>query len=542
MMRSLFAAMSGLKNHQTRMDVIGNNIANVNTVGFKSSTVNFQDVLSQTLQAASAAQGNRGGTNPMQVGLGMGLASISTDFTDGSPEATGRLTDLAISGSGFFMVSDGTNQLYTRAGNFDFDPNGNFIDISTGYTVYGWQANSSGIINTNTPATPISIGANINMPGLTTTSMEFSENLAADAHIGSTVQGTINVYDSLGVAHKVTTTFTKVGTNTWVYNNTVPDATAGSITNGIGELTFDSTGALQSKKIVDPASITSNTINVSALTLNNTADSKDTQYVTVFDANKNLHTLKITFTYNGLDANSKPNWSYTLTEEGGTGSPVSGTIGTAGPGVTYTGLPTTYDYSGGTASITWPAYTVSSAPTLLTANAAYSPYTTQPNPPDLKFATNNGANPLAVGQDMSALTQYGADGKSTAWIKSQNGYPQGELQKYSINVDGIILGTYSNNQSRSLGQVALANFANPGGLTRTGSSFFMQSANSGEAQIGTSGTGGRGSLLPGNLEMSNVDLAKEFSNMIVTQRGFQANSKIISTTDEMLQELANLKR
>lgn len=538
MMRSLFAAVSGLKNHQTKMDVIGNNIANVNTIGFKGSTVNFQDVMSQTLQSAASAAGNRGGTNPMQVGLGMGLASININFTDGSPEATGRQTDLAISGSGFFIVSDGVSQLYTRAGNFDFEPAGNFIDSGTGYTVYGWQANANGSINTSAPTGPINISTMQSMPGLSTTSMKFGDNLSADAPIGTAVQNSIIVYDSLGIGHKVNTTFTKVGEGKWVYNNVVPDAVSGSLKNSVGELTFNSSGAVSGQSTVNTASITPNTVTVTNTKLNTTAGSVDTQYFTVFDSNNNAHELKMKITYNGVISGSN-NWNYTLEESGLTGGTVAtGSITDSTLNAPYVGLPTSFNFSSGTASITWGGQV---AATAAATTATTNPYATT-TLASMQFTPAGGADPLTISEDMAGITQYGSDGQSTLQILFQNGYAQGELQKYSINTDGVVLGTYSNGETRSLAQVALATFSNPGGLARGGSSFFVKSPNSGEPQIGTTGTGGRGRLNPGNLEMSNVDLAKEFSNMIVTQRGFQANSKIISTTDEMLQELANLKR
>ncbi|QJW48129.1 flagellar hook-basal body complex protein [bacterium BFN5] len=219
MMRSLFSGISGLRNHQTRMDVIGNNIANVNTVGFKSSRVNFQDMLNQTIQGASSGQGNLGGTNPIQVGLGMGLASIDTLFTDGSTQPTGKQTDLAISGSGFFVLSDGMNQIYTRAGNFDFDNQGNYLVPGSGYKVMGW-AGVGGNIDTNQPVTPIKIPVGSSMAAKPSTSITYANNLSGDTTtpVGETVPAAITVYDSKGVAHKISGEFTKTATdNTWSF-------------------------------------------------------------------------------------------------------------------------------------------------------------------------------------------------------------------------------------------------------------------------------------------------------------------------------------
>ena len=420
MMRSLFSGVSGLKNHQTRMDVIGNNIANVNTTGFKASRVNFQDILSQTLQGASAAQGNTSGTNPMQIGLGMGLASIDTLFTDGSVQSTGKQTDLAIQGQGFFVVSDngGTNQYYTRAGNFDFDSAGNYNLPGTGLQVMGYDVDkATGVVDTS-KLVPITITeAEKTMPPKASSDLTFTNNLSADAVAASAgppavaatmVTGTFTVYDSLSKEHTINTTFTKTASNTW---------------------SFAATDAAGTTLTVSPSS----------------------------------STIKFK---------------------------TDGTIDT-------TSLPT---------------------------QIAYSP---------------TGANAMTLKLDFSGLTQYG--GESTLKTNA-DGYPQGSLTKTTIGSTGRITGTFDNGQSQDLGQVALASFTNPAGLDKAGETLFVKSSNSGTVSVGIPGSGGMGSTTSGSLEMSNVNLSDEFSNMIITQRGFQANSKIITTSDEMLEILANLKR
>ena len=416
MMRSLFAGVSGLRNHQTRMDVIGNNIANVNTVGFKAGRVNFQDVLSQTLQGAAGASGNRGGTNPMQVGLGMGLASIDTIFTDGSFQPTGKQTDLSIKGQGFFILSDGANQVYTRAGSFDFDTAGNFLVPGTGYKVMGWMANN-GTINTSGTITPLQVPVGTSMPAKATDNIDFANNLSAEALTTDSFPASITVYDGQGTAHKVSGTFNKTAT---------------------------------------------------------------------------------------------PNqWTFTL--------PATGVTGATVPATTVT---LNFDPATG-------AFINPSAPALYA-------------PPTVLITPTTGANPFTVKLDFSDLTQNGS--ATTVTALNQNGYTAGTLESTSIDPSGVIYGRFTNGQSQQMAQLALSTFNNPAGLTKVGDSLYIKSNNSGEAQIGTTGTGGRGTFNPGTLEMANVDLAQEFSNMIITQRGFQANSKIISVTDEMLQELANLKR
>lgn len=411
MMRSLFSGISGLRNHQTRMDVIGNNIANVNTVGFKSSRVNFQDMLNQTIQGASSGQGNLGGTNPIQVGLGMGLASIDTLFTDGSTQPTGKQTDLAISGSGFFVLSDGANQIYTRAGNFDFDNQGNYLVPGSGYKVMGW-AGVGGNIDTNQPVVPIKIPVGSSMAAKPSTSITYANNLSGDTTtpVGETVPAAITVYDSKGVAHKISGAFTKTATaNTWSFAPGATTDTGYAITGGPYTITFNNDG-----------------------------------------------------TFN----NAVPATAFTFT----------------------------------------PA----------------------------------GANPVSITPQFNTLTQFG--GESTAQAVDRDGYAAGTLEQTTIDGTGTIIGKFSNGQTQKLAQVCLATFNNPAGLTKVGDNMYIKSNNSGEAQVGMAGTGGRGGFNPGSLEMSNVDLAQEFSNMIITQRGFQANSKIITVTDEMLQDLTNLKR
>ncbi|MDD4601089.1 MAG: flagellar hook protein FlgE [Negativicutes bacterium] len=425
MMRSMFAGVSGLKNHQTRMDVIGNNIANVNTVGFKASRVNFQDILSQTLHGASSGQGVRGGTNPMQVGLGMGLASIDTLFTDGSFQPTGKQTDLSIQGSGFFVLSDGVNQVYTRAGAFDFDNQGNFLVPGTGYKVMGWKADATGVIDTNAPVENLVVPVGTAMPAKVSSSVTYANNLSASATAGVTSQvpASIDVYDSQGNAYNLGGTFHKTAANTWEFtpNPTIVDAKSNTIAN----------------VVTSPAAGVPFTIN--------------------FNADGSFNTSS------------------------------AGTI---------------------------------------TINPAVGPYA--------------GAGTFSITPHFDTMTQYG--GESTAQAVDRDGYAQGTLESNTIDTDGIITGRFSNGQSQALGRVALATFNNPTGLSKVGDNLYSQSNNSGLAQVGPANSGGRGKFNPGSLEMANVDLAQEFSNMIITQRGFQANSKIISVSDEMLQELANLKR
>ncbi len=416
MMRSLFSAVSGLRTHQMRMDIIGNNVANVNTPGFKSSRITFQEVFSQTLRGASSPSGDdtsgRGGVNPLQVGLGVVTASIDTTHTPGNLQPTSRMTDVAIEGSGFFVVSEGDLQAFTRVGAFDTDGDGVLVD-GEGRKVLGWVADSTGRLPTDKSAdllSPMRIAIGSNMPARATNLIEWEKNLDAQTLVGGAKSCPVTVFDSQGGTHAVTITFTKGSLpNEWTWTASGADNVAGS-----GTLTFENDGTIAAATGPDP---------------------------------------------------SDP------------------------PGVTLS--------------------------------------------PD-------GVDAIAIELGFGKVTQVA--GPSTIAAPSVNGCPTGTLESFTFDSTGTISGFYSNGQTITLGQLAIANFANPGGMLKMGKSLYRQSNNSGVPSIGEAGTSGRGTVAPSSLEMSNVDLAEEFTQMIITQRGFQANSRIITVADELLQELVNLKR
>ena len=215
MMRALFSAISGMRNHMAYMDVIGNNIANVNTTAYKSSRVTFQDILGQTVRGASSPQNGRGGTNPAQIGLGITLGGIDSVMGQGSLQSTGKLTDFAVQGDGFFVVSDGQRNFYTRDGAFDIGVDGGLVNPNTGLRVMGWAANATGAVNTDAPMTALEIPFGTRISAQPTSLMNLAGNLDAGAAIGGTVNTTITAYDSLGNAHGVAVTYTKTGANAW---------------------------------------------------------------------------------------------------------------------------------------------------------------------------------------------------------------------------------------------------------------------------------------------------------------------------------------
>lgn len=395
MLRSMYSGISGMKNFQTKLDVIGNNIANVNTYGFKKGRVTFKDTMSQTISGASAAQNGRGGTNPMQVGLGSTLATVDNIHTQSSLQTTGRALDLAVSGDGYFIVRQGNADFYTRAGNFYLDDSGTLVN-GDGYRVQTYQVDPNSGQRTNNIG-DISVNVNAVMSPTPTSDIRINGELSATATAGTVYLQQIKVVDSLGQTHKVDVKFQKT-------------------TN---------------------------------------ADE----------------------------------WEVYLGEE-----PVpAGTL----------------DFS-----------------------------TTPPQAPTWNLDLDGNGTVDNVTIDVSGLVQQG--NQSTALV-NPNGNSEGSLESFSIGPSGEINGIYSNGLVTTLGVLALAKFSNPSGLTKASNNLFQVSINSGPENIGEPGDG-RGMIAAGTLEMSNVDLSEEFTEMITAQRGFQANTRIITTSDEILQELVNLKR
>lgn len=391
MLRSLYAGISGLRAEQTMLDVTSNNIANVNTVGFKSSSVQFQDTLSQLQSSAGLATTQKAGTNPSQVGLGVKVAGIGTNLTEGAQTNTGNNLDAMVSGDGYFVTKVGSITGYTRAGSFHWDTQGR-LSTTDGALVQGWPA-VNGTINTGLAPTTLTLPTGSVAPAIATSTAAMTGNLPSDSATGTTLQRDITTYAADGTARPLSITFTAGASGAWTYSATVAGATAtGSLTTG---------GALV----------------------------------------------------------------------GGTGTTV--TVG----GITV---------------------------------------------------------------DMSKMSAYA--GLSTAAIASQNGTAAGTLLSVTLGNDGTLSGTFSNGATLPIARLALGTFTNPEGLEKAGNSTMSATLNSGTVRYGTAGTDGYGSIASGALEASNVDLSQEFTNLIVAQRGFQANARIITTSDEILQELTQLKR
>ena len=463
MMRSLFSGVSGMQNHQTRMDVIGNNVANVNTMGFKRGRVNFQDLISQQLSGAARPTEELGGVNPKEVGLGMMVASIDTICTQGALQITGVNTDLAIQGNGFFILKDGEKSFYTRAGAFGVDREGTLVNPANGMRVQGWMAEEADgyrIINTSGQTEDLIIPIGQKIDAKATTSVNYACNLdkrlpelPENANRAQILQSTwsteFKVYDSFGETHELQINFTRVP----------------------GEQ-----NAWQATVNVDPTN----------------ADATETR---------------------------------------------TGVGTTDGTGNTFI---VRFDNNGHLASVTDSAGNVSAPAGQVLMQVSYNVIGANPAEGGEAVRHTFDINLGEIGTSKNTITQF--SDKSTTRAYEQDGYTMGYLENFRIDQSGIITGVYSNGVRQDIGQIAMAGFANQGGLEKAGENTYVQSNNSGIANISVSGTVGKGKLVGGTLEMSNVDLTDQFVDMIVTQKGFQAGAKTIQTSDTMLETVLNLKR
>ena len=570
-MRSLFSGVSGLKAHQTGMDVIGNNIANVNTTGFKSSRTTFADTLSQTLTGASAPGDTVGGTNPKQIGLGTGVASIDLLFTDGSVQSTGKNTDLCLSGNGLFVVKNGNQTYYTRDGAFEFDSAGNYVLPSSGLYVQGWMA-TDGVLSTNGSAGNITIPAGKSMASKSSSVATYANNLNAAALTIKSITG--GAVTAAGDSASATATYPvkltlKDGTTATVTSGTysVSGTYTQDITTGTVTKSADNTVklTLSDGTTVDDASLTGGPAYTVGKVYNG-----GTATITSISTSSEITAMSQDSTKSATASKANP---ITLTmSDGTTVTQTSGSY-TVNNSLPVTTTLTVYDSLGNahnvpvyftktktdTTGLTGNEWTVSLATDVTAATSTLSEddgSTTTLNmaPVKLQFDTNgkfvsgNGTSTLTltngsgtnqqVTLDLTSLTQYA--GKSTV-NGSADGNAAGTLSSVSVDSSGIITGTYTNGVKQAEAQVAIAQFTNASGLEKNGNSLYQESNNSGTANVKTASDLGV-TITPSALEMSNVDIANEFSNMIVTQRGFQSNSKIITVGDEMLETLINMKR
>jgi len=392
------------------LDTIGNNLANLNTTAFKDQSTSFSDLFYQNI-------GSTGAGNALQVGLGTQVAGTDTDFSQGSLTTTTNSTDMALNGSGFFVVDQQGLEQLTRAGNFQLDQSGNLI-TTTGDGVMGYAA-ANGVVNTNTPLTTLQVPVDATQAAQATQNFGITANLDAATAIGGTFSSTITMYDSLGTSHAATVNFTKTADNTWSYAISLPagDAT-GTPVNNTGVLTFSQSGGLL--------------------------------------------------------------------------TPTANVTGISFPGMTDGASDMNFN---------WDLYNANGAP--------------------------------EIGQTV---------GTSTATASTQDGFASGSYQSFSVDAAGVISASFSNGQTQTVGQIAVASVTNVEGLTIDGGNNYQTSTSSGAASVGAPGAGGRGSIEDDTLEQSNVDISTEFANLIVAQRAFEANSKTVTTFDTVTQETINMIR
>lgn len=506
MLRSLYAGVSGLRNNQVRMDVIGNNIANVNTVAFKAGRVTFKEGFAQLLQGASRPPGDQGGINPVQIGLGMQIGSIDQIFNQGNLETTGLNTDVAIQGDSFFVVRKGNQSFYTRAGNFQVDAEGQLVSPANGFIVQGRMYDNGRPLDgiqdiklpfgqkvSAKPTTEATLAGNLNASAPVFQG-DFNDPLVRADPINEKAwtETQIGVFDSQGTKHDVKLQMWKTGPNTWDWKI---DPIASAQTFNIE--TDGNSPPTNVPLPVPPAGYEILEANVRVYS------TTGVEYVNPDDYGFTAGPPPaVTFTAN-MPSNSEIRIGYFMSPTTATASENSGTF--------------TFDQAG-----------------ILNTDVIAS----------LNFGVP-GANPvridLKLGGGVNGITQF-ASTSSTAVLRDQNGYTAGSLQNFSIDRFGLITGFFTNGTTNPLARIVLADFNNPSGLLRIGDNMYQESANSGSGVQGFALEGSQSQLTSGALEMSNVDLAQEFTNMIVAQRGFQANGKVVSTSDELLQELMQIKR
>ena len=580
MMRSLYSGVSGLKTHQTKMDVIGNNIANVNTTSYKTMSINFSDLMYQTTQAATGPNATTGtaGTNPRQIGLGVQTAAISTKITEeGATQSTGNPFDLKISGDEFFIVSDGSNTYFTRDGSFYVDAAGNLAMSSTGYNVMGWGVDEeTGNIKKDTVKPLVVMGSDYLTYGAEYTQAATASGIIDwnDDDQGEKAGKTLSlqIYDNLGYSYTV-----KFGLHNSVEGKGDKDysfyLTLDSITDSTGKklntdnVTFGKTETVDvpkikygatskvSKMTVDiPNSTSTTTIAYTSVTVGN-----DSYSVILYPSEDVINSLNLGTTISGKDSNG-----HTVSIDTNTnGIILFGSSGVPNTTAPYADIFTKL-YGTGIKPGEVKSGTVDTDGTLtVTSRTVDNCVTIDYSGKDGTYAGGSGGTEGIVSMDLSSLGQAFTtvkvdfskavvtdnSGKSTIALEKgdkndlNTGRESGTLQGVSIQTNGMIYASYTNGQKRLLGQIAVTEFANASGLQKEGDNLYSSTKNSGDFNgIGIDITENGDAMNTGVLEMSNVDLSSEFTDMITTQRGFQANSRIITVSDTLLEELVNLKR
>lgn len=529
MMRSLYSGVSGLKTHQIKMDVIGNNIANVNTVAYKSQSITFNELMYQTTQRASgpSAETGKGGVNARQIGLGVKSGAINTSITSqGATQTTGNPFDIKITGESFFVVSDGNSNFFTRDGSFYVDSAGNLAMTSNGYNVMGWQVDEETMTIKKDTVTPLRImsAKNLTYPPEATTKATISGVLDRNDSALETEAGLIRnltLYDKLGYEYTAKLSFHKTTTDGTFYLqlDKLLDANGKDVTDEMGaEL-----GAALTVDVNESRALTG------GFKSELSADGK-----TVTITGKNAAGNDITITHNITDPPTEITMNDDIKAAFGLSQEEADAIGKAH-----------IDANGN----------------LVVTQKSVTGVELKYDPNSAEFISVNGADAFditftkdafeTISVNMKDTSIYNKKGKSTLSADPGDannnnlgaGRKLGEMIGVSIQDNGMIYASYDNGMTRLLGQIAVAEFANASGLEKAGDNLYQATLNSGEFDgIGVDITASGGYMNTGVLEMSNVDLSAEFTEMITTQRGFQANSRIITVSDTLLEELVNLKR
>ena len=538
-MSSIGTSLSGLQADQTMLNVIGNNLANADTNGFKSSSVTFSEEISQTLQQATAGSGSQGGTNPVQVGLGVNVGAVSRDFSQGTLTETGNTLDLAMNGAGFLALSNGSGTVFTPAASFSLGANGQIVDSQNGYQLLD--------INNN----PITIPYNVQVPAKATSSVTLAGNLSDSTAVPraevlstsipfTTVSGPATTSTDLSSLSTTSTAYvsgdTVVISGTDAAGNalTPVDFTYGATNDGttLGDLiskintayagqataaldasgnltlTADKTGTAELSLTIAAGTGTGVTDWAqNALTVGTAGTAGGTYLVTsdIFDSLGNSHTLTMTFT-----RTDKSDWNMTATLGDSNGTVTQATVS----GIQFNADGSFNSVSGGAAA------------------------------QQIAITYNNGAAPQAVNLSFgtagafNGLTLFG--GSSTASATNQNGYASGTLSSFSIGNDGTIKGVYSNGVTSNLTQIQTATFANPNGLNDLGSGCWGATSNSGSPVFGAATSSSGGSIISGATEGSNVDTATQLSELIIAQNSYEINAKAMSVSDQVIQQLTQI--
>jgi flagellar hook protein FlgE len=513
-MPSFYIPLSGLDADSTALNTIANNLSNMNTTGFKSQTTTFSDLFYQQI-------GSSGSGDEIQAGSGVQVATNTTDFTTGSISSASSTSDVAIDGAGFFVLDNSGSQLYTRNGNFQVSSDGT-LESSGGRAVMGYSA-TNGVVNTSGALSDITIPNGTVMAPSATTTFSVTQNLDSSDAVGNTASSPVTVYDSLGQPYSATVNYTKTGTNEWSYNITMPDTLTSASKTAAGTTTisydFGSSGGTLATvntgtNLTITAPATAGGTATTALPTFTGTPETIADYVT--DLNTALGAAGITVGAGGVTVSSTAAGVLTIS---GTNVSTGGSVIQDPVGANTTGT-LTFNSAG---NLTSPGADVS--------GIAFSGLSDGAATLNLNWGLFGSTGSSNVSQTASA---------STTGTTSQNGYTSGTYQGFKVDSSGVITAQFSNSQNETVGQLALATVSNEEGLSAQGSTDYATTNASGDAAVGVAGSGGRGAIEDSSLEASNVDISAEFSDLIVAQRAFEANSKAVTTFDTVTQEAINM--